>query len=64
MPREKAAFRDTLEALNIMFPDVGMLSREQAARFMGVSPRTVSRHVDFSKFHRITKSDLAWQICR
>ena len=53
-----------MEALNIMFPDVGMLSPKQAAQFMGVSLRRVSRHVDFSKFHRITKSDLARQICR
>ena len=36
MPREKQGYRDTIEDLNRVFPDVGMLSRKQVAQYMGV----------------------------
>lgn len=52
MPREKAGYRDTIEDLNRMFPDVGMLSRKQVAQYMGVQG-----------LPRITKADFARQIC-
>lgn len=65
MSREKAAFRDTMRELNIMFPDQGMLGKCEVARFMGVDRKTVARRgIRFNDATgRITKADLARQIC-
>ena len=51
--------------LNAMFPNQGMLGKGEVARFMGISPKTVSRRgIKFSeKTGRVTKADLARQIC-
>lgn len=65
MPREKAGFRDTVAALNEMFPNQGMLGKGEVARFLGVDPSTVRRRgIQFNKATgRVTKADLARQIC-
>ncbi|MBR3330415.1 MAG: hypothetical protein IKG25_04275 [Mogibacterium sp.] len=65
MSREKAGFRDTIAQLNEMFPDQGMLGKGDVAKFMGVDPRTVSRRgIKFNSMTgRVTKADLARQIC-
>ncbi len=65
MSREKQGYRDTLAALNEMYPDKGMLDRQEVARFLGVHRTTVLRRgIAFnSKTRRVTKADLARQIC-
>lgn len=63
MPREKQGYRDTIEDLNRVFPDVGMLSRKQVAQYMGVHMNTVYNRINFKGMPRITKSDFARQIC-
>lgn len=59
---EKKGYRDTLAALNDMFPDKGVLNRNDAARFMGVSVSTVRRKITM-KDGLIGKPDFARQIC-
>lgn len=63
--REKQGFRDTIASLNEMFPDQGALNKREVAKFLGVSPRTVNRRkIQFSAVTgRITKADLARQVC-
>jgi transposase len=63
--REKQGYRDTLEELNVMFPEQGMLSKGEVAKFLGVHRTTVYRmKIPFNKnTGRITKADLARQIC-
>ena len=65
MSREKQGFRDTIASLNEMFPDQGMLSKGEVARFLGVTTKTVGRHgIRFNAATaRITKADLARQVC-
>ena len=65
MGREKTGFRDTLAALNEMFPGQGMLGKGEVAKFMGVAPTTVRRRgIKFNAATgRVTKADLARQIC-
>lgn len=65
MSREKAGFRDTMAALNEMFPNQGMLGKGEVARFMGVDRTTVTRRgIRFNTATgRVTKADLARQIC-
>ena len=69
MPREKVGFRDTVAALNEMFPDQGMLGRAEIAKFAGVHATTVDRWVRSGKLNmstptgRLPKADLARQIC-
>ena len=65
MSREKEGYRGTLEQLNEMFPDKGMLNKNEVARFIGVN-RTTIRHygIAFNETTgRITKADLARQLC-
>ena len=65
MSREKQGFHDTVASLNEMFPDQGMLTKGEVAKFLGVSVKTVNRHK--IKFNagtgRVTKADLARQVC-
>ena len=63
--REKQGYRDTMAALNEMFPEQGMLNKTETAKFLGVSPRTILRKgIVFNKeTGRITKADLARQVC-
>lgn len=65
MSREKVGYRDTIALLNEMFPGQGMLGRTDVARFLGVDRTTVWRRgIKFnSQTGRITKADLARQIC-
>lgn len=62
MGREKQGYRDTIAELNRIFPDKGMLDRNDAARFMGKSVSTVRRKIQF-KDGLITKADFARQVC-
>ena len=65
MSREKQGYRDTIAQLNEMFPDKGMLTKTEAAKFMGVDIKTVKRRgIKFNEATgRITKADLARQVC-
>lgn len=63
MSREKEGFHDNVAALNEMFPDKGMLTKSDVARFMGASLDTVARRIRFNTTtKRISKADLARQI--
>ena len=63
MSREKEGFRANMELLNRRFPDKDMLTRVEAAEFMGVSVDTVRRRVQFPrKLRLISKADFARQI--
>lgn len=63
MGREKQGYRDTIAELNRMFPDKGMLTKADTARFMGKSLTTVRRRIQFNKDGMLTKPDLARQVC-
>lgn len=65
MSREKAGYRDVLAQLNEMFPDQGALNQKEVALFLGVNRTTVYRWgIQFSPVtHRVTKADLARQVC-
>lgn len=65
MSREKQGYRDTIAQLNEMFPEKGMLNRADVAKFMGVSRSTIyHRGIQFNAATgRITKADLARQVC-
>ena len=65
MSREKPGYRDTIAQLNAMFPDKGMLSKTETAMFLGVDIKTVKRRgIKFNEATgRITKADLARQVC-
>lgn len=65
MPREKQGYRDTIAQLNDMYPNQGMLNKTEVARFIGVDRSTVSRRgIRFNpETGRVTKADLARQIC-
>lgn len=64
MSREKAGFRDTIADLNRVFPIQGTLSKTEVARYLGVDRSTVNRRgIRFNDMGRVTKADLARQIC-
>lgn len=65
MSREKAGFHDTVAALNEMFPNQITLSKSDVARVLGVNRSTVMRRgIRFNdNTGRVTKADLARQIC-
>lgn len=65
MSREKQGFLDTIATLNEMFPEQGMLTKGEVAKFLGVSVKTVNRHkIQFNPATgRVTKADLARQVC-
>jgi hypothetical protein len=64
MSREKEGDRDTLAALNEMFPEQGMLNQAQVARFLGVTRQTAAKRIRFNPATaRVTKADLARQVC-
>lgn len=65
MSREKQGYHDTIAQLNEMFPDKGMLTRADVAKFMGVSRATIyHRGIQFNKATgRIAKADLARLVC-
>ena len=63
--REKIGFRDVLAQLNEAFPEQGMLNKNEVARFIGCDRSTVTRRgIRFNAATgRVTKADLARQIC-
>ena len=65
MSREKAGYYDTIADLNRVFPVQGTLSKTDVARYLGVDRTAVTRRgIRFSETTgRITKADLARQIC-
>lgn len=64
MSRGKAGYRDTMAALNEMFPECGMLNQAQVARFLGVTRQTAAKRIRFNPATaRVTKADLARQVC-
>lgn len=63
MGREKAGYRDTIAELNRLFPRQGMLSREEVAQYMNCSIRTVQRNIQMGAGGKVTKADLARQVC-
>ena len=65
MSREKQGYRDTIAQLNEMFPEQGMLNKTEAAKFLGVSRTTIYKSgIKFNEATgRITKADLARQVC-
>ena len=64
MSREKQGYRETLAALNEMFPDKGMLNKKETAQFVGVHRSTLYRmKIPFNQNGRITKADLARFVC-
>ena len=66
MSREKASYRDTLEALDKYFPDRWALTMTDVADFVGVNRSTIRRWgIEFDpRTRRITKPDLARQLCQ
>lgn len=64
MAREKAGFRDTIELLNERFPEKDMLNIAETMEFTGMSRNTVKKKIRFNELTgKITKSDLARQVC-
>lgn len=65
MSREKQGYHECIAALNDMFPEQGMLTKGEVAKFLGVDPKTVRRHkIQFNHATgRVTKADLARQVC-
>lgn len=64
MSREKTGFRDTIADLNRVFPIQGTLSKADVALYLGVNRSTVLRRgIRFNEMGRVTKADLARQIC-
>lgn len=64
MSREKDGFRDTIADLNRVFPIQGTLSKADVALYLGVNRSTVLRRgIRFNDMGRVTKADLARQIC-
>ena len=61
MPKEKASYRDNLERILEAFPDKEMLTRKDAAAFLGRDVRTIDKHLVFTKMG-ISKASLARQI--
>lgn len=61
MPREKETYRATLEGLRQTFPGTGAISLEQAARYYGVSKRTLQRDATFpvDAHRRVPLADFA-----
>ena len=63
MPREKEGYRDTIEELNRLFPEKGMLTRADVCRFTGRCESTVRKRFRFNRDGLLTKADLARQVC-
>lgn len=65
MSREKAGYRDTIRALNEMFPGQIALSKADVAKALGVDRKTVTRRgIRFNESTgRVSIPDLARQIC-
>ena len=62
MAREKAAYRDTLERLDLTFPGRELLKLNEVAAFLGVDPRSAKKWYSFTKFNMIPKVVLAREL--
>ncbi len=59
MPREKESYRDNVELLREEFPGQIQLNKCVVAKYLGVDPRSVKKHVKVNEFGKISISDLA-----
>jgi len=63
MGREKEGYRDTIALLNERFPDHDLLNIAQAMEFTGYSRNTIKKWIRFPPSGKISKADLARQVC-
>lgn len=63
MPKEKEGFRDCIELLNARFPEKDMLNVKEVMEFCGISRDTAKRKIRFGATGKVTKADLARQVC-
>lgn len=63
MGREKEGYYGMMEQLNRKMPDKELLSKREAAEILGISYSTALRRLRFNAFGKITKADLARQVC-
>ena len=57
MAREKESFRDTLARLDRAFPDKELIPLFEAAKWLGMDPRTVKKRYG-KRFQRLSKRDM------
>ena len=57
--REKAAYRDNVERIKVMFPDKELLCVKDVVRFTGLSINTVKKVFKFMDGHYISVATLA-----
>ena len=63
MAREKEGFRDCIAMLNERFPDKDMLNIAEVMEFCGISRNTAKKKIRFGALGKVTKTDLARQVC-
>ena len=63
MGREKEGYRDTIAMLNERFPDHDLLNIAETMEFTGYSRNTVKKWIRFNAAGKVTKADLARQVC-
>ncbi|GFI56080.1 hypothetical protein IMSAG013_01133 [Clostridiales bacterium] len=57
MAREKESYRDSLARLDAAFPDKEMIPLYEAAKWLGMDPRTVKKRYG-GKLQRLSKRDI------
>lgn len=60
---EKQGFRATMAQLNESFPERELLTISDVMSVTGLSRTSVWRHIRLNAMKRVTKADLARQIC-
>lgn len=63
MAREKEGYRDCIALLNERFPEKDMLTISEVMEFCGICRNTAKKKIRFGALGKITKSDLARQVC-